>query len=74
MKQFILVLLSSFILWTGCIVYEEEGIDVSGEATAFILCEGNFGSSNAALWSFAPDDSTTETQIFGGTSLGDVAQ
>ena len=74
MKQFNLVILSSFILWTGCIVYEEEGIDVSGEATAFILCEGNFGSNNAALWSFAPDDSTTETQIIGGTSLGDVAQ
>jgi len=33
MKQFNLVLLSSFILWTGCIVYEEEGIDTLYENT-----------------------------------------
>jgi hypothetical protein len=73
MKQSILILQSSMFLWTGCVIYEEEH-DTTGEATTFVLCEGNFGSSNAALWSFSPDDATTATQILGGTSLGDVGQ
>ena len=73
MKQSILILLSSMFHWTGCVIYEEEH-DTTGEATTFVLCEGNFGSSNAALWSFSPDDATTATQILGGTSLGDVGQ
>ena len=73
MKQSILILQSSMFLWTGCVIYEEEH-DTTGEATIFVLCEGNFGSSNAALWSFSPDDATTATQILGGTSLGDVGQ
>ena len=73
MKQSILILQSSMFLWTGCVIYEEEH-DTTGEATTFVLCEGNFGSSNAALWSFSRDDATTATQILGGTSLGDVGQ
>jgi len=73
MKQSILILQSSMFLWTGCVIYEEEH-DTTGEATTFVLCEGNFGSSNAALWSFSPDDATTATQILGGISLGDVGQ
>ena len=74
MKQSILILFSTLILWTGCVIYDEEGNDGISEPTAFILCEGNFGSNNAALWSFTPDDSTTETQILGGSLLGDVGQ
>ena len=60
------------ILWNGCTSdNDEENLNIG---KAFILCEGNFGSSNAALWSISPEDSTTETQIIGGQSLGDVAQ
>ena len=76
MNKPILILLSSFVLWNGCIIYDEreEEIEETNKSTAFILCEGNFGNSNAALWSFSPEDSTSETLILGGTSLGDVAQ
>ena len=72
MKHTTLILLSSMILWNGCTSdNDEENLNIGN---TFILCEGNFGSSNAALWSISPGDSTTETQIIGGQSLGDVAQ
>jgi hypothetical protein len=72
MKKTTLILFSSMLLWNGCTTgNNDENLNIG---KAFILCEGNFGSSNAALWSISPEDSTTETQIIGGQSLGDVAQ
>jgi len=72
MKQSTLLLLISMIIWTGCASDEEDNNLNLGKT--FILCEGNFLSNNAALWSISPEDSTTETLIIGGGSLGDVAQ
>ena len=72
MKQSTLLLLISMIIWTGCASDEEDNNLNLGKT--FILCEGNSGSSNAALWSISPEDSTTETLIIGGQSLGDLAQ
>ena len=72
MKQSTLLLLISMIIWTGCV--SDEGDDNLNLGKTYVLCEGNFGSSNAALWSISPEDSTTETLIIGGQSLGDVAQ
>jgi len=72
MKKTTLILFSSMILWNGCTTgNNDENLNIG---KAFILCEGNFGSSNAALWSISPEDSTTETLIIGGGSLGDLAQ
>ena len=72
MKQSTLLLLISMIIWTGCA--SNEGDDDLNLGKTYVLCEGNFGYSNAALWSISPEDSTTETLIIGGGSLGDVAQ
>ena len=65
----------SFILliFTGCELNEDDQ-EINGNPKVFVLCEGNFGSNNAALWSIAPNESISETQILGGSSLGDVAQ
>tara|TARA_B100000700_G_scaffold310232_1_gene390533 strand:- start:1050 stop:2066 length:1017 start_codon:yes stop_codon:yes gene_type:complete len=65
----------SFILFlfTGCEL-NEDNQEINGNPKVFVLCEGNFGSNNAALWSIAPNESISETQILGGSSLGDVAQ
>ena len=73
MRYSLLILLTSAMLWIGCGVNEKDQGD-PGNPTAFVLCEGNFQNSNAALWSFDPNESMTENQILGGSSLGDVGQ
>ena len=72
MKLSTLLPLISMIIWTG--YASDEGDDNLNLGKTYVLCDGNFGSSNAALWSISPEDSTTETLIIGGQSLGDVAQ
>ena len=66
----------SFVIffWFGCTENQEESNLDLGDATTFVLCEGNFGSGNSALWSLSPFDSSSLTQILSGSVLGDVAQ
>ena len=73
MKQTTLMLLLLLVFCNGCITDAPDN-NLIGDAQTFVLCEGNYGVGNSALWSFSPDDSTTENQILGGTSLGDLAQ
>jgi len=78
MKDQIKLLLSfSLIIFVGCEPEDEETEIADGNL--FILCEGNFGYSNASLWSLDLEDDLSEPQsniyeTLTGNALGDVAQ
>lgn len=75
MKKVQLITIIFSLVWTGCqLPIHEEDTPNTTELTSYVLCEGNFGSNNAALWSFQADKANSESLILGGSSLGDVAQ
>lgn len=70
-------MLAAILIFAGCeINKDDEPIELSGDL--YILCEGNFGSENASLWSAGLDDEETEInpniyEALTGNNLGDVA-
>ncbi len=69
------VLILSVILLASCQLFDDNSVTTTD--TYFILCEGNFGSSNASLWSVDEDFTTTTGPIHWDPNtnpLGDVAQ
>lgn len=73
-KQFIIILTALF-LGSGCEQNQVPENDITGNL--FMLCEGNFGSTNADLWvSDLKTDSLTANvyKTLTGHELGDVAQ
>ena len=74
------VLKHTFILWIilfiGC--EDEKAKEEVQNGNLFILCEGNYGSANASLWSVDLDDEAAEInanvyESLTNVSLGDVA-
>ncbi len=74
------VLKHTFILWIilfiGC--EDEKPKEEVRNGNLFILCEGNYGSANASLWSVDLDDEAAEInanvyESLTNVSLGDVA-
>ena len=73
----ILIMLAAILIFAGCeINKDDKPIELSGDL--YILCEGNFGSENASLWSADLDNEETEInpniyEALTGNNLGDVA-
>jgi len=74
MKKINLIILSCSMFWIGCDLPVEIETQDQTNFTSFVLCEGNYGAGNAALWSFDPAEENSEQLILGGTALGDVGQ
>ncbi len=74
------VLKHTFILWIILIIgcEDEKAKEEVRTGNLFILCEGNYGSANASLWSVDLDDEAAEInanvyESLTDVSLGDVA-
>ncbi len=77
MKKKTILLLSLILAFPAC----EDGADTKKETlnklNVFVLCEGNFGQSNASLWSLNPEMDEIQGPIYKnitGKSLGDIGQ
>jgi len=72
-----LILFSTLLIFTGCEINEDnDQKELSGDL--YILCEGNFGSENASLWSADLNNDIAEInpniyEELTGNNLGDVA-
>ncbi len=74
MKKISLIILLFSMFWIGCDIPVEIETQDQTNFTSFVLCEGNYGAGNAALWSFDPTEEQSEQLTLGGTALGDVGQ
>ena len=65
---------------TGCGIFstdDDQSNDEVETTAIFILCEGNFGSSNSSLWQISTELTTAAGNVFQsltGTPLGDTGQ
>lgn len=74
MKPFITIFLLAHI---GCEAFFPNDNNPLTESNVFILCEGNFGQSNASLWMANPEKPMANGPIYQnqtGKTLGDVGQ
>ncbi len=77
MKKKTILPLILILAFSAC----ENGSDTKKETlnklNVFVLCEGNFGQSNASLWSLDPELDGVQGPIYKnitGNSLGDIGQ
>ncbi|MEE8334931.1 MAG: hypothetical protein V3S48_00665 [Candidatus Neomarinimicrobiota bacterium] len=77
MKKKTILPLILILAFSAC----ENGSDTKKETlnklNVFVLCEGNFGQSNASLWSLDPEMEEVQGPIYKnitGNSLGDIGQ
>ena len=76
-RIFKVILVIPVMILSGCENLFNNESDPLIELNVFVLCEGNFGQSNASLWMFNPE----KPEIFGpiyqnqaGQPLGDIGQ
>ncbi len=65
------------MIFIGCENLFNNDSDPLMEMNVFVLCEGNFGQSNASLWMFNPEKSEVSGPIYQnqtGQPLGDIGQ
>ena len=72
-----ILLLQLQLMVSGCTFFLESDTSLVKKNQIFILCEGNFGYSNASLWSIDPNDEQISGPIYRDLTdnlLGDVGQ
>ncbi|MBT3477852.1 MAG: hypothetical protein HOA15_05545 [Candidatus Marinimicrobia bacterium] len=76
-RVFKLVFFIPVTIFFGCENLYNNDTDPLTEMNVFVLCEGNFGQSNASLWMLNPEKPEISGPIYQnqtGQSLGDICQ